>query len=171
MIRIASGMVGVVVVVACVCWSAGMPLQHPFDPRDGVVHGPRAVARDMKTPLDHLAMSTGIYISQARACKTDEWKRALRESMIQVQKREQASNLKYFQLVVEWASRYEALGCEKTTLLAITQAQRTSLETFIWANPECKLSPDWSVSDIEAAVRFRHRRRHQIVPCDPHHVS
>jgi hypothetical protein len=145
MIRIASGMVGLVVVVACVCWSAGMPLQHPFDPgagfRDGVVHDPRAVARDMKTPLDHLAMSTGIYISQARACETDEWKLALRESMMQVQKREQASNLKYFQLVVEWANRYEALGCDKATLLAITQAQGTSLERFIWANPECKLGP------------------------------
>lgn len=141
MVRIASGIVAVV--VACVCWSSGTPLRHPFDPgagfRDAVVHDPRA--RDMKTPLDQLAMSTGIYISQARSCKTDEWKLALRESMIEVQKREQASNLKYLQLVVEWANRYEALGCDKTTLLAITQAQQTSLERFIWANPECKLSP------------------------------
>ncbi len=55
MIRIASGMIGVA--VASVCWNAG-----------------GAVAKDIEIPthLGELAKSTGSYISQARACKTDE---------------------------------------------------------------------------------------------------
>src|SRR5215472_16920376 len=75
MIRITWAMIGVA--VACVCWNAG-----------------EAVARDIKISplLDNLAMFTGTYISQARACKTDEWKPALRESIIQVRKREPASD-------------------------------------------------------------------------------
>ena len=122
MIRIASCKIGVA--VACVCWNAG-------------------VARDIKISplLDNLAMFTGMYVSQARACKIDEWKLALRESIIQVQKRQRVSDLKYFQLVVEWANRYEALGCDQGTLLMTRQAQQTHLGRFIEAWPECKLSP------------------------------
>ena len=125
MIRIASGMIGVA--VACVCWNAG-----------------GGVARDIKISplLDSLAMFTGTYISQARACKTDEWKLALRESVIQVQKWKPERDLKYFQLIVEWANRYEALGCDQRTLLRIRQALRTYLDRFIEDRDSgCKILP------------------------------
>jgi hypothetical protein len=123
--RLVQGVIGVA--VACVCWNA-------------------AVARDIKISplLDNLAMFTGTYISQARACKTDEWKLALRESIIQVQKREPASDLKYFQLVVVWANSFhEAGGCDQTRLLTARQVQRTYLDRFIRGGDfGCKLSPN-----------------------------
>jgi hypothetical protein len=78
-----------------------------------------------------LAVFTGKYIGQARACHSDEWKPALRESIIQVQKREPASDLQYFQAVVGWANGAEAGGCEQTRLLTARQAQRTYLDRFI----------------------------------------
>ena len=125
MIRIASGMIGVA--IASVCWNAG-----------------GAVAKDIEIPthLGELAKSTGSYISQARACKTDEWKLALRESVIQVQKWKPERDLKYFQLIVEWANRYEALGCDQRTLLRIRQALRTYLDRFIEDRDSgCKILP------------------------------
>jgi hypothetical protein len=102
------------------------------------------VARDIRISplLDNLAMSTGTYISQARACKTDEWKLALRESVIEVRKRQPGSDLRYFQLVVEWANRYEALGCDQTTLLTMRRAQRAYLDRLIEdRNYGCKFLP------------------------------
>jgi hypothetical protein len=125
MIRIASRTIGIA--VACVCWNAG-----------------EVVARDIRISplLDNLAMATGTYISQARACKTDEWKLALRDSVAQVRRRQPGSDLRYFQLVVEWANRYEALGCDQTTLLTIRQAQRTYLDRFVWdGDSGCKILP------------------------------
>ena len=105
----------------------------------------RRGAREIKISpfIDDLAMSTGTYISQARACKTDEWKPILRESIIEVKKRERSNDLRYFQLVVEWANRYEALGCDQTTLLTIRQAQQASLDRFIRTHYDsrCKLAP------------------------------
>jgi hypothetical protein len=125
MIRIAGLTIGIA--VACVCWNAR-----------------EAAARDIKISplLDNLAIVTGTYISQARACKTDEWKLALRESVTQVRKRQPGSDLRYFELVVEWANRYEALGCDQTTLLTMRQAQRTYLDRFIWDRDSgCKILP------------------------------
>ena len=126
MVRIAGGMVGVAIACGCsnAAWAAARTVQiSPF--------------------VDNLAMSTGTYISQARACKTDEWKRALRESVIEVRRRKPESDLKYFQLVVAWANRYEALVCDQTALLTIRQAQQTSLDRFIEEDRDsrCKLSP------------------------------
>ena len=127
MIRITCAMIGVA--VACVCWNAG-----------------EVVARDIKILplLDNLAMFTGTYISQARACKTDEWKPALRESIIQVRKREPASDLKYFQLVVVWANSFhDAGGCDPTRLMTARQVQRTYLDRVIRGGDfGCKLSPN-----------------------------
>jgi hypothetical protein len=119
MIRITSGIIGVA--VACVLWNTG-----------------GAVARD----IDKLAMFTGSYIGQARACKADEWKPALRESIIQVQKWEPGNDLKYFRLVVEWANRYEARDCDQTGLLAHRLVQRAYLDSFIrgW-KPGCNFIP------------------------------
>src|SRR6266436_37294 len=126
MIRIASGMIGVV--VASVCWNAG-----------------GAVAKDIEIPthLGELAKSTGSYISQARACKTDEWKLALRESIKEVQKRRPGSDLRYFQLVVEWANRLEARDCDQERLLTAKQYQRIDLDSFMRNEPGlgCSLSP------------------------------
>jgi hypothetical protein len=115
------------VAVACVCWNVG-----------------GAVARDIRISplLDNFAMVTGTYISQARACKTDEWKLALRESVTRVRKQQPANDLKYFQLVVEWANRYEALGCDQTMLLTFKEAQRTYLDRFFQdMDFGCKILP------------------------------
>jgi hypothetical protein len=124
MMRVASGVVGVA--ITCVCWNAGW-----------------AAARTIQISplLDNLAMFVGTYISQARACKTDEWKRALRESVIEVRRRKPESDLKYFQLVVAWANRYEALVCDQTMLLTTRQAQQISLDRFIEEDraSRCKL--------------------------------
>ena len=124
MIRIANGLIGVV--VACACWNA-------------------VGAREIKISpfIDDVATSTGTYISQARACKTDEWKPIIRESIIEVKKRERSNDLRYFQLVVEWANRYESLGCDQTTLLTIRRAQQASLDRFIRTHYDsrCKLAP------------------------------
>jgi len=124
MIQIANGMIGVV--VGCACWNAGEAREIKISPS-----------------LDYLAMSTGTYISQARACKKDEWKPVLRKSIIEVKKRDRSNDLRYLQLVVEWANRYEALGCDQTTLLMIRQAQQASLDRFIRTHydSQCKLSP------------------------------
>jgi hypothetical protein len=126
MVRIASRTIGVA--VAFVCWNAGGP-----------------VARDIKISplLDNLAVVTGTYISQARACKTDEWKLALRESIIEVQKREPTSDLKYFQFVVAWANSFnDGGGCDQTRLRTARQVQRTHLDRFIRGGDfGCKLSP------------------------------
>jgi hypothetical protein len=122
--RLVQGVIGVA--VACVCWNA-------------------VVAREIKISplLDDLAMFTGMYISQARACKTDEWKLALRESLIQVQRRESASDLKYFQLVIAWANSFQAGGCDHVRLVTARQAQQTYLDRFsLRGDYGCKLSPN-----------------------------
>jgi hypothetical protein len=117
------------VAIVCVCWNAAW-----------------AAARTVQISplLDNLAMSTGTYISQARACKTHEWKRALRESAIEVRRRNPESDLKYFQLVIAWADRYEAPVCDQTAPLTIRQAQQISFDRFIEEDRAsgCKLSPD-----------------------------
>jgi len=92
--------------------------------------------------IDRLAMLTGSYINQARACKADEWKPALRESIKHVQKWDPASDLRYFWLVVESANKYEARDCAEATLRRTRQAQRPYLASFNrdpW--PRCKLNP------------------------------
>ena len=117
MARIASAMIGVA--AACVCLDAG-----------GAVD------------INRLAVLTGSYISQARACKSNEWKAALRESIKHVQKWDPASDLRYFWLVVESANKYEARDCDETTLRRTRQAQRAYLDISArdpW--PRCKLNP------------------------------
>src|SRR5262245_37870998 len=104
MMRIASSMIGIA--VSCVCSNVGGAVAKDIRP------SPPAVApSEIPTLLGQLAKSTGSYIGQARACKTDEWKPALRKSIKEVQKRRPGSDLRYFQLVVDWANRYEARGC------------------------------------------------------------
>ena len=100
------------------------------------------MARDVKISLsvDTLAVVTGTYISQARACQTDEWKLALRESIRAVQMREPTSDLKYFQLVVAWANSFNDAGrCDQTRLRTARQVQQTYLDR--WGDYRCKLSP------------------------------
>jgi hypothetical protein len=88
-----------------------------------------------ESPLDQLAKSTGSYISQARACKTDEWKLALRKSIKEVQKRQPGSDLRYFQLVVDWANRYEARDCDQQRLMTAEESQRIDLDRFMRDKP------------------------------------
>jgi len=139
MMRIASSMIGVA--VSCICWNVGgavakndiRPL-YPHREWQAPSVTPRPlppVRARSETPLDQLAKSTGSYISQAMACKTDEWKLALRQSIIEVQKRQPGSDLRYFQLVVDWANRYEARDCDQERLMTAAASQRIDLDRFI----------------------------------------
>jgi len=123
MMRIASSMIGVA--VSCICWNVGGAVA-----KDDIRPLP-PVRAPSETPLDQLAKSTGSYISQAMACKTDEWKLALRQSIIEVQKRRPGSDLRYFQLIVDWANRYEARDCDQERLMTAAASQRIDLDRFI----------------------------------------
>jgi hypothetical protein len=92
--------------------------------------------REISTLLGQLAKSTGSYISQARACKTDEWKLVLRKSIKEVQKRRPGSDLSYFQLVVDWANRYEARDCDQEGLMTAEESQRIDLDRFMRVDPD-----------------------------------
>jgi len=123
MMRIASSMIGVA--VSCICWNVGGAVA-----KDDIRPLP-PVRAPSETPLDQLAKSTGSYISQARACKTDEWKPVLRQSIKEVQKRRPGSDLTYFQLVVDWANRYEARDCDQERLMTAKASQRIDLDRFM----------------------------------------
>src|SRR5712671_1954599 len=140
MTRIASGIIGVA--VACVCSDAGAAVD-----------------------IDRLAMLTGSYINQAMACKADEWKLALRESIKHIQKWDPASDLRYFQLVVEWANRYEVRDCDQTKLLTTRRVQRAYLDSFTRdPGPRCKLClrPPTGRPQNGGRLRNRHPARRAV---------
>jgi len=103
-----------------------------------------------RADFDLLAMFTGIYISHSRACDVDDWQAVFRETIEIVQRsqpREPKDELKYTELVVQWATQHETSTCDRKKLTRSIEGLRDYRDTAFPMNPgECKPPhPRWSL--------------------------